>query len=85
MCGISRRNFFKGGECETSRKSNFSKKKGKKGKFGQNSEFFEISDDKTDFTVGIVSRNLATMSNSETVGISRFSRHVKECGTLGTL
>ena len=36
---------------------------------------FYISDDETDFTVGIVSRNLATTSNSETVGISHFSRH----------
>ena len=29
----------------------------------ENPEFFYISDDKTDFTVGIVSRNLATTSN----------------------
>ena len=29
----------------------------------KNPEFFLISDDKTDLTVGIVSRNLATMSN----------------------
>ena len=29
----------------------------------KNPEFFSISDDKTDFTVGIVSRNLATTSN----------------------
>ena len=37
-----------------------------------------------DFTVGIVSRNLATRSNSETVEISRFSGHQEGCGTLGT-
>ena len=37
-----------------------------------------MSDDETDFTVEIVSRNLATTLNfveSETVGISRLSRH----------
>ena len=31
-----------------------------------------ISDDEMDFTVGIISRNLASTSNSETVGVSTF-------------
>ena len=31
-----------------------------------------------DFTVGTVSRNLATTSNFETVGISHFSRVVRD-------
>ena len=35
----------------------------KNGNFGQNLEFFYISDDETDFTVGIVSRNLAIILN----------------------
>ena len=49
--------------CETLRKSNFLKKKWQNGNFDQNSEFFYISDDEMDFTVEIVSRNLATTSN----------------------
>ena len=63
-------------------------KKWQNGNFDQNIEFFYISNDETDFTVGIVSRNLAIMSNSsnsEAVGISCFLRHVEECRTLGTL
>ena len=54
--------LLRGGECETPRKSNFLKK-WQNGNFGQNPKFFSISDDETDFTVGIVSRNLATTSN----------------------
>ena len=34
-----------------------------------------MSDDETDFTVGIISQNLATMSNFETFIISHFLRH----------
>ena len=37
--GISGRNSFKGGECETPRKSNFSEK-WQNGNFDQNPEFF---------------------------------------------
>ena len=48
--------------CETPKKSRFLRKC-RTVKFGQNPKFFYISDDKTDFTVGIVSRNLATTSN----------------------
>ena len=62
VCGISGRNSFKGGECETPEKSRFLRN-GRMVKFGQNPEFFYISDDETDFTIGIVSRNLATTSN----------------------
>ena len=50
------------GERKTPRKYNFLKKE-QNGNFGQNPEFFYISNDKTDFTVGILSRNLATTSN----------------------
>ena len=35
----------------------------RKVKFGQNLVFFSILDDETDFTVGIVLRNLATTLN----------------------
>ena len=38
-------------------------RKGRTVNFGQNPEIFKISDDETDFTVGIVSQNLATTSN----------------------
>ena len=52
----------------------------------ENLKFFYISDDEMDFTVGIVSRNLARriLSNSKTVGISRFSRHQESRMTLST-
>ena len=48
--------------CKTQGKFQFSEK-GKNGNFSKNPKFFYISDDETDFTVGIVSRNLATTSN----------------------
>ena len=73
--------------CETPRKSNFMKK-GRNGNFGQDPEFFKISDDETDIIVGS-SREIYLLCrislNSEIVEISRFSRHVEEYGTLGTL
>ena len=46
--------------------------------------FFYISEEETDFTVGIVSRNLApqsNLSNSETVRISHFSKKLQNQGT----
>ena len=42
---------------------NFSKKNGKTVISIENLEFFLISDDDMDFTVGIVSRNIVTQSN----------------------
>ena len=50
------------GFCETPEESRFLRK-GRTVKLGQNPEFFYISDDETNFTVGIVSRNLATTLN----------------------
>ena len=50
------------GECKTRENSNFLKK-GKTVILGKNLKFFYISDDETDLTVGIVSRNLANTSN----------------------
>ena len=58
--------------CKTRENSNFLKK----GKMVISVKIRNFLDhDKTDFIVGIFSRNLATTSNSEIVGISRFSRH----------
>ena len=76
MCGISRRNSFKGGECETPRKSNFLKN----GKM-------VISIKIHNFSRSRMTKQTSPLdsSNSETVGTSCFSRHVEECGTLGTL
>ena len=50
------------GECKTREKFQFSQK-GQNRNFGKNPKFFYISDDETDFSVEIVSRNLATTSN----------------------
>ena len=50
-----------GEDCETPRKFQFFEK-GQNRNFGKNLKIFYISDEKTDFTVGIVSRNLATTS-----------------------
>ena len=47
----------------------------KKGKTIISVEILYISDDKKDFTVEFVSRNLVTPSNFETIEISCFSRH----------
>ena len=50
-------------DCKTlEKKLNFSEN-GKTVILVENPEFFSISDDKTDFTFGIVSRNLATPLN----------------------
>ena len=48
--------------------------------FGQSLEFFYISDDETDFTVGIVSRNLATTLNSEIIRIYTFFKATSVVG-----
>ena len=49
----------------------FSKKRQNRN-LGKNPKFLYISYDETDFTVGIVSRNLANASNSETIRICTF-------------
>ena len=54
--------FLRRGECKTRENSNFLKKWQNRN-FGKNLKFFQISDDEMDFTVRIVSRNLATTSN----------------------
>ena len=54
--------FLRRGECKTRENSNFLKK-GKIVILAENLEFLYISDDETDFSVEIVSRNLATTSN----------------------
>ena len=51
-----------GGECKTREKIQFSEK-WQNGNFGENPKLFYISEDKTNFTVRIASRNLATTSN----------------------
>ena len=50
-------------ECETPKKNPNFWIKGKTVISIKNSKFFQISNDETNFTVGIVSRNLVTMSN----------------------
>ena len=54
--------LLRGEECKTRENSNFLRK-GKTIILIKNPEFFYISNDETDFTVEIVSRNLATTSN----------------------
>ena len=49
--------------CKTREKFQFSQS-GQNRNFGKNPEFFEISDDETDFSVEIVLQNVATTSNS---------------------
>ena len=53
--------FLRRGECETPRKLNFLEKWQNRN-FDKNPKFFLISDDEKDFTVGIVSQNLANTS-----------------------
>ena len=54
--------LLRGAECKTPENSNFYEK-GKIIISVKNPEFFYILDDKTNFIVGIASRNLATTSN----------------------
>ena len=54
--------LLRGEECKTRENFNFLKK-GKMVISAKNPKFLEISNDETDFTVGIVSRNLVSASN----------------------
>ena len=65
MCKFQGRNFLRRGECKTREKFNFFEKwqNGDCHIQVENLEFFYISDDETNFTVEIVSRNLVTQLN----------------------